>query len=330
MTGGDGVEIRAENVSKVYSLKSSRKERTEVQALKDVSFEIGSGEVCGLIGLNGAGKSTLIKILCGVLEASSGKVSLFCEGRERKGEERKERTAVLFGHRGQLWNDLYVEDSFSLLREIYGVSADRYRERLSTLDELLELRPFLSRPLRQLSLGQRMKCEIAAVFLSSPKLLLLDEATLGLDILSKEKIFRTIRHFHEVDRSTILFTSHDLKDVDEMCERLLILNEGQICFDGSTQVLKNTYAKEYILCAKNVKRDFSEGWEKVFEGRILRTYREKNDVFFVIPKDSLGTFHYFAALEEVLCPDYFELGPIRFEQMIKNIYEGNHESSNYP
>lgn len=322
------MEIRAESLNKIYSLKSSKKDRQEVRALKEVSFEIASGEVCGLIGLNGAGKSTLIKILCGVLEPTSGKLSMFCDGRERTGDERKERTAVLFGHRGQLWNDLYVEDSFSLLREIYDVPAEKYRERLSILDELLELRPFLSRPLRQLSLGQRMKCEIAAVFLGFPKLLLLDEATLGLDILSKEKIFGAIRYFHEVDRSTILFTSHDLKDIDEMCERLLILNEGELCFDGATQVLKNTYADEYILCAKNVKREFAEGGGGRFEGRILRRYREKNDMFFVIPKEELGRFNYFMSLEEELRPDYFELGPLRFEQIIKDIYEGNHESSN--
>lgn len=253
------MEIRAESLNKIYSLKSSKKDRQEVRALKEVSFEIASGEVCGLIGLNGAGKSTLIKILCSVLEPTSGKLSMFCDGKERTGDERKERTAV---------------------------------------------------------------------FLGFPKLLLLDEATLGLDILSKEKIFGAIRHFHEVDRSTIVFTSHDLKDIDEMCERLLILNEGELCFDGATQVLKNTYADEYILCAKNVKREFAEGGEGRFEGRILRRYREKNDMFFVISKEELGRFNYFMSLEEELLPDYFELGPLRFEQIIKDIYEGNHEPSN--
>lgn len=215
-----------------------RREYTRVDALSDVSFTVRDGEMVGYIGPNGAGKSSTIKIMSGVLTPDSG--TCVINGRVPW----KERTAhvreigVVFGQRSQLWWDVPVADSFELLRDIYRVDGAAYRKTLSRLTELLELGELLRTPARQLSLGQRMRCEIAAALLHEPKILFLDEPTIGLDAVSKAAVRGFIRICNKERGTTVILTTHDMQDIEALAERILLIGRGRILLDGTLDELK--------------------------------------------------------------------------------------------
>ena len=215
-----------------------RREYTRVDALSDVSFTVRDGEMVGYIGPNGAGKSSTIKIMSGVLTPDSG--TCVINGRVQW----KERTAhvqeigVVFGQRSQLWWDVPVADSFELLRDIYRVDGAAYRKTLSRLTELLELGELLRTPARQLSLGQRMRCEIAAALLHEPKILFLDEPTIGLDAVSKAAVRGFIRICNKERGTTVILTTHDMQDIEALAERILLIGRGRILLDGTLDELK--------------------------------------------------------------------------------------------
>ena len=215
-----------------------RREYTRVDALSDVSFTVRDGEMVGYLGPNGAGKSSTIKIMSGVLTPDSG--TCVINGRVPW----KERTAhvqeigVVFGQRSQLWWDVPVADSFELLRDIYRVDGAAYRKTLSRLTELLELGELLRTPARQLSLGQRMRCEIAAALLHEPKILFLDEPTIGLDAVSKAAVRGFIRICNKERGTTVILTTHDMQDIEALAERILLIGRGRILLDGALDELK--------------------------------------------------------------------------------------------
>lgn len=215
-----------------------RREYTRVDALSDVSFTVRDGEMVGYIGPNGAGKSSTIKIMSGVLTPDSG--TCVINGRVPW----KERTAhvqeigVVFGQRSQLWWDVPVADSFELLRDIYRVDGAAYRKTLSRLTELLDLGELLRTPARQLSLGQRMRCEIAAALLHEPKILFLDEPTIGLDAVSKAAVRGFIRTCNKERGTTVILTTHDMQDIEALAERILLIGRGRILLDGTLDELK--------------------------------------------------------------------------------------------
>lgn len=215
-----------------------RREYTRVDALSDVSFTVRDGEMVGYIGPNGAGKSSTIKIMSGVLTPDSG--TCVINGRVPW----KERTAhvqeigVVFGQRSQLWWDVPVADSFELLRDIYRVDGAAYRKTLSRLTELLDLGELLRTPARQLSLGQRMRCEIAAALLHEPKILFLDEPTIGLDAVSKAAVRGFIRTLNKERGTTVILTTHDMQDIEALAERILLIGRGRILLDGTLDELK--------------------------------------------------------------------------------------------
>ncbi|MBU5593164.1 ATP-binding cassette domain-containing protein [Clostridium sp. MSJ-4] len=326
------MEISLNNLSKKYRIIEKgnslfKRKKRSIQALDDVSFSIKSGEICGLIGLNGAGKSTLTKILCGVLAETSGKIELTLDGKEVLGEEFKKNMSVIFGHRGQLWDNLQVVDSYEIISRIYDIPRDEFQERLRWLDQMLELNDLLYRPARQLSLGQRMKCEVAGNLLCMPKLLLLDEPTVGLDILTKEKILNTILEIHKEIENTIIFTSHDLKDVGNLCERILILNKGKLIFDDSISTLYETYANEYIIILKHPNKLLSidELWKILddYQKNIKDIeYKENSLSIHVNKEDNSIPFKIMELLDKELAPNNFKLSTTNFEQIIRNIYEG--------
>ena len=215
-----------------------RREYTRVDALSDVSFTVRDGEMVGYIGPNGAGKSSTIKIMSGVLTPDSG--TCVINGRVPW----KERTAhvqeigVVFGQRSQLWWDVPVADSFELLRDIYRVDGAAYRKTLSRLTELLDLGELLRTPARQLSLGQRMRCEIAAALLHEPKILFLDEPTIGLDAVSKAAVRGFIRTLNKERGTTVILTTHDMQDIEALAERILLIRRGRILLDGTLDEVK--------------------------------------------------------------------------------------------
>jgi ABC-2 type transport system ATP-binding protein len=218
-----------------------------VQALKDVSFTIQDGEMVGYIGPNGAGKSSTIKVMSGILTPDKGQCTI--NGRIPW----KERTAhvaeigVVFGQRSQLWWDVPVADSFELIRDIYRIPTDKFRKNLTELTEMLSLENIVQTPARQLSLGQRMRCEIAASLLHSPRVLFLDEPTIGLDAGSKLTVRDFIRRINRERGTTVVLTTHDMQDIEALAERILLIGRGRILMDDTFQALKRRYSGEKTI-----------------------------------------------------------------------------------
>jgi len=204
----------------------------EVMAVDGVSFELGAGELVGYLGPNGAGKSTTIKMLTGLLVPSGGVVEVDGLIPWKDRTRYVERIGAVFGQRVTLWWDLPLIDSFELIKPMYHIPEDRYRQNLKMFADLLELDEFIQSPVRSLSLGQRMRAELAAALLHEPKLLFLDEPTIGLDVVAKERIREFIRFANQARETTVILTTHDLTDVERLCERVIILDRGHLLYDG--------------------------------------------------------------------------------------------------
>lgn len=224
-----------------------RRRRQRVVAVDGVSFTIQSGEMVGYIGPNGAGKSTTIKMLTGILVPSSGRVRVASLDPARRRTVLARRIGVVFGNRSLLWWDLPLRDSFELLRHIYRVPHGAYHRRLSELRELLELKPFLETPVRQLSLGQRMRGELTAALLHGPEVLFLDEPTVGLDIVSKARVRDFLEDLNRQQGVTVLLTTHDLSDIERLCPRMLIIDHGRVLYDGGTAEIAARFGAERTL-----------------------------------------------------------------------------------
>ncbi|SCW76150.1 ABC-2 type transport system ATP-binding protein [Paenibacillus tianmuensis] len=226
-----------------------RREYTQVAAVKDISFQIPQGEICGYIGENGAGKSTTIKMLTGILVPTSGDIRVggFVPYKER--EKFVRNIGVVFGQRSQLWWDIGVIESFQLLKKVYRVPDAEYRSRMDELVERLQLGELLNRPVRKLSLGQRMRCELTASLIHNPAILFLDEPTIGLDIMVKTEIREFLKSMNKRYGTTILLTTHDLQDIEALCSRVIMLDDGRIIYDGGLEELKERWGKgkEVIL-----------------------------------------------------------------------------------
>lgn len=255
--------IRMEHVCKTYRIAKRNagfteackalfhREYEEIQALKDVSFTINDGEMVGYIGPNGAGKSSTIKILSGILTPDSGYVAvdgrLLWNSGSKKPLTKQERCSriehvsrigVVFGQRSQLWWDVPVIDSFELLKDIYSVSEPVYRDNLEELTELLSLGELLRTPTRQLSLGQRMRCEIAASLLHNPGILFLDEPTIGLDAVSKLAVRDFVKKRNRDHGTTVILTTHDMQDIEALASRILLIGKGRILMDGGLEEIR--------------------------------------------------------------------------------------------
>lgn len=224
-----------------------------VKALEDVSFNIREGEIVGYIGPNGAGKSTTIKIISGILVPDSGKCSILGYTPWKNRVQHVKNIGVVFGQRSQLWWDVPVIDSFNLLKDIYKIPPKEYNDNLDLLTSTLDLSPLLSTPVRQLSLGQRMRCEFCASMLHSPKILFLDEPTIGLDAVSKVAVRNFIKTINKEKKLTVILTTHDMSDIEALAERIILIGKGKILIDGSLKNLKSKYSS-----TKTLTVDFSE------------------------------------------------------------------------
>jgi len=227
--------------------KRFRTRRGPVEAVAGIDFRVEAGEFVGYAGPNGAGKSTTVKMMSGILLPSGGRVVVdgLVPFQQRKRLAR--RIGVVFGQRSQLWWDLPLADSFDLVRHLYRLPAASWRRRLDELTGLLDLGPLLPRPVRTLSLGQRMRAELAAAVLPAPGILFLDEPTIGLDIEAKAAVRGFLRHLNAADRTTIILTTHDLEDITELCGRLIIIDHGRIVYDGTIDELHTAYGSTRML-----------------------------------------------------------------------------------
>ena len=209
-----------------------------VPAVNDINFSVKKGEMVGYIGENGAGKSTTIKMLTGILTPTSGGIIVNGMNPHKERERFVQTIGVVFGQRSQLWWDIAVQESFRLLKKVYKVSDEQYDQHMNHVIKTLDIEPLLDKPVRKLSLGQRMRCELAAALIHNPPLLFLDEPTIGLDVLVKLKIRGFLKEINEKYNTTILLTTHDLSDIEALCERVVMLDEGKVIYDGALSELK--------------------------------------------------------------------------------------------
>lgn len=241
------------------------------------------GQILGFIGANGAGKSTTIKMLTGILKPTSG----FCRIDGKLPQENRQNyvkdIGVVFGQRTQLWWDLALQETYTVLKEIYDVPDKEFRKRMAFLNEVLELNDFIKDPVRTLSLGQRMRADIAASLLHNPKVLFLDEPTIGLDVSVKDNIRRAITQINQEEETTILLTTHDLSDIEQLCHRIFMIDRGQEIFDGTVSQLKETFGK-----MKTLSFDLRPGQEHISSSLIGKSEIniKRNDLVLDIQYDS--------------------------------------------
>ncbi len=223
------------------------RDRTEVTAVENLSFQIDRGDMVGYVGPNGAGKSTTIKMLTGILLPTSGRVTVDGLVPWKHRIRLAARIGVVFGQRTQLWWDLPLVESLDLLRHIYRVPRDRYDTQAKRLIEMLEIGPFLHQPVRQLSLGQRMRGDLAAALLHQPAILYLDEPTIGLDVVAKERIRTFLLEINKSEGMTVLLTTHDMADITRLCERMMIIDHGKLLYDGGVGAITRRYGGDRRL-----------------------------------------------------------------------------------
>ncbi len=241
-------KVAKRNAGFKEALKSLfNREYTYIHALKDVSFTIGDGEMVGYIGPNGAGKSSTIKIMSGVMSPDSGECVINGRVPWKDRKAHVSEIGVVFGQRTQLWWDVPVADSFDLLKDIYRISDEDYKRTSSRLIELLDIGEIVKTPARQLSLGQRMRCEIAASLLHNPKILFLDEPTIGLDAVSKIAVRDFIKAVNRENKTTVILTTHDMQDIEALTERILLIGKGRILLDGTLDELKTRNSSRKTL-----------------------------------------------------------------------------------
>ncbi|MEU9004737.1 ATP-binding cassette domain-containing protein [Streptomyces sp. NPDC048551] len=236
MAAGQDALISLDGVEKVFDVRRRtglwRREKRQVRAVDGISFEVARGEVVGYIGPNGAGKSTTIKILTGILTPSGGRLRVAGIDPARERMRLAHRIGVVFGQRTTLWWDLPLKDSYGLMRRMYRIPAARFAQNLERCVDRLDLAALLDVPVRQLSLGQRMRGDIAAALLHDPEVLYLDEPTIGLDVVSKAKVRGFLRQLNEELGTTVLLTTHDLQDIEQLCERVMVIDHGRLMYDG--------------------------------------------------------------------------------------------------
>ena len=258
-----------------------KREYLNIKAVDDISFSIEKGEIVGYIGPNGAGKSTTIKILSGILNPDSGscKIAGMTPWKERVKYVKK--IGVVFGQKSQLWWDIPAEDTFDLLRDIYEIPEEEYLTTKKDLIEKLNLQDIINIPVRQLSLGQRMRCEIAASLLHNPEILFLDEPTIGLDAVSKQLVRDFIKKLNKEKHTTIILTTHDMSDITTLAKRIILIGKGKVLYDGSLKKLKDKYETETYISVKTKdtlnfkkkgiisKRKNKDGYELVINNKLI-------------------------------------------------------------
>lgn len=315
--------IEVKNISKTFKvpiregiLKSffNRKYKY-IKAIDNISFSIKKGEIVGYIGPNGAGKSTTIKILSGILYPDEGKVVIdkMIPYLDRKKYVRE--IGVVFGQRSQLWWDIPAIDSFELLKEIYKIDDEEYKETLNELIETLNLKEIINIPVRQLSLGSRMRLEIAASLIHRPKILFLDEPTIGLDAVSKKEVRDFIKKINKKNNITVILTTHDMNDIEALSKRIILIGKGKVLYDGTLNKLKKDYdyIKRVTIITKekiNIKKNY-----------IVEQINEKDKIEFKIDVRKIELNKFISYITDKIAIDDLEIENNNIDDIIVKLYE---------
>lgn len=301
-------------------------EKVVKKAVEDISFSIEDGEIVGYIGSNGAGKSTTIKMMTGILKPTKGECIINGINPSKSRKENAKNIGVVFGQRTQLWWDLPLSESYTILKEVYDVGDSEYNERMEFLNDVLGLPDFFSSPVRTLSLGQRMRADLGAALLHNPKVLYLDEPTIGLDLVVKDNIRKAIKIINEKYQTTVILTTHDIGDIEELCSRIIIIDEGKKIYDGSLKELKDTYGTSRKV-SMEVKRKESlkelRIAEKlgVLEEECKTEFDEKNKILSVtFDKHKLQVPQVMNVVMEVTDVKDIQIQETELAEIVKEIY----------
>lgn len=294
-----------------------RPEYVVKQAVNDISFHVNEGEIVGYIGPNGAGKSTSIKMLTGILVPSSGHVEVngLIPHQNRKANARQ--IGVVFGQKTQLWWDVPVIESLRLLRDIYKVPEKQFKANLDLFADLLELDTFQDVPVRQLSLGQRMRADLSAALLHNPRILFLDEPTIGVDIVAKERLRTFIREINRDQKVTVLLTTHDMGDIEKLCSRMMIIDQGRVIYDGSVEQIRTQYGTTRTLVI-----EFEDNTEDFEVPQAVLIKSEGNKKWFSFNRFDTSPselISYIGSRFHII--DLTVMEP-EVEEMVRNIYQG--------
>lgn len=294
-----------------------KREKKIISALSNVSFEIEEGDIVGYIGPNGAGKSTTIKIMSGILTPTSGECSIMGQTPWKDRKKYVKNIGVVFGQRSQLWWDVPVIDSFELLKDIYKIPTAEYNETLSDLINALNLKELLNRPLRQLSLGQKMKCELAGSLLHRPKVLFLDEPTIGLDAVTKLAVRDFVKTINKKWGTTIILTTHDMNDIDALTNKIILIGRGQILYKGSFSAIKEKYGH-----IKEIEVEFARAYDKIeLEGYKVISH-ERN--MATLKNNDNTTFHvkdFFNEITKKYEVVDFQVNSISVDEILAKLYK---------
>lgn len=298
------------------SIKSMLKpEYQEISAVSDMSFQIDRGEMLAFIGPNGAGKSTTIKMLTGILTPTSGNMTVLGLNPQKDRKQLAYKIGSVFGQKSQLWFHLPPKDSFNLLGKIYEIEPNYYKKRLDYLTEIFEIQDFINSPVRKLSLGQRIRCEIMASILHEPEIIFLDEPTIGLDVVVKQKIRTLIKDVNKETNTTLFLTSHDAGDIEHLCKRVIIINHGSIVMDDSVKNLKKNYLTRKVI---NVLYD-EEITEPIGFGEVLKQKGSALKLALNTENEKMDeVIHHLSRLGTVLD---ITIQDAPLEEVIANIYE---------
>lgn len=287
------------------------------EAVNSISFEIKKGEAVGFVGMNGAGKSTTIKMLSGILYPDSGKVEILGYIPYKQRKQYVSRIGVVFGQKSQLSWDLPVIDSFELLKRIYRIPEVKYKENLQRFKELLDMFSFIEQPVRQLSLGQRMRADIAAALLHSPELVFFDEPTIGLDVLAKEKIREFVRYINKEQQVTMIFTTHDMKDIEQTCHRMILIDAGRILYDGGVNEIIGKYGKERKLIV-----EFTENYKIEDIPDVVIEDKDENKKIFSFNSGKVAMNKLMSYLSNTYNIKDFTVKEMEIDAIVRQIYEG--------
>ena len=326
--------IEVENLTKSYKtfkrkegLKGAfinlfKREYEFVQAVDNISFQVEPGEILGYIGPNGAGKSTTIKILTGILTPTAGKVAVNGLVPYKQRQQHVKNIGVVFGQRTQLWWDIAVIEAFTLLRDIYEVSKTDFQAQLKKFDEVLGIAPLLHIPVRKLSLGQRVRCDIAASLLHNPPVVFLDEPTIGLDIAVKSNIREFIKEMNASLGTTMILTTHDLSDIEYLCQRSLIIDQGKIIFDGNLQRAKDELARQRKIQVDLYERvDIAVIRDQLKVAELKFTRQNDYSLTISFDKNEISAIDIIQKVLDLLHPRDIKIEEPTIETVVKEIYE---------